>query len=216
MHESAFLRFRNEIRRFYLITVANIVFAGLVMALGISVSVQQAVLIYELSSIALYTTHSPVILCIALVAALAGLVWILSSIRIFEGIKAIKDDIDWKGGEVPDEAFTRLIVRMLSHYRDNRTIIRTMILVCTLGGICLFALGIVGSLEYLSISAGGIVFTLNTYLVVPPMLLTLGVAVVSLASSFYFSRFAKVWDERLGEIEVFEVLLKETLELYRE
>jgi len=216
MHESAFVRFGNEIRHFYLITVANIVFAALVIAFGISVSVQPAILIYETSSIASYATNSPAILFIALVAALVGFGWILSGVRIFEGIKAIKDDLDWKGEEVPDEALTRLIVRMLSHYRNNRTTVRAMILVCTLGGICIFVLGIAGSLEYLSVSTGGIVFTLNTSLVVPLMLLTFGVAVVSLASSFYFSRFAKVWDERLGEIEESEVLLKETLELYRE
>lgn len=101
---------------------------------------------------------------------------------------------------------------MLSHYRDNRATVRTMILVCTLGGCCFFALGIIGSLEYLSVSTDGIVFTLNSYLVIPFMLLTLGVALISLASSYYFSRFAKVWDERLGELEESEVLLKETLE----
>ncbi|MDD3933591.1 MAG: hypothetical protein PHP55_07010 [Methanoculleus sp.] len=215
MHESALIRFRSEIRHFYLITVANIVFAALLMAFGISGLVGQAVLIYETFSTVAYVIYSPVVLIIALFAALAGFGWILTSVRVFEGIEAIKDELDEKRGEVSDEDLTRLIVSMLSHYRDNRATIRTMILVCTLGGVSSFFLGVLGSLEHLSVSTDGIVFTLNNYLVIPFMLLTLGVALVSLASSSYFSRFARVWDERLDEIGESEALLKETLELDR-
>lgn len=215
MHESAPARFRSEIRHFHVVAVANIVFAALVMAFGISVIVGEAVSMYETFSTALYVLYSPVVLFVALVAALTGFRWILTSIGIFEGIEAIKGDLDGMGGDVPDEALTRLIVGMLAHYRDNRATIRTMILVCTLGGVCSFLLGVAVSLEHLSISADGISFTINNYLVIPFMLLTLGVALVSLASSYYFSRFAKVWDERLDEIEESEALLKETLELDR-
>lgn len=211
MHESALARFRSEIRHFYVVTVANIVFAALVMAFGISVIVGEAGSMYETFSTAQYVIYSPVVLFVALVAVLTGLRWILTSIGVFEGIEAIKGDLDGMGGEVPDEALTRLIVSMLSHYRDNRATIRTMILVCTLGGICSFLLGLAVSLEHLSVSADGISFTINNYLVIPS-LLTLCVALVSLASSYYFFRFAKVWDERLGEIEESEALLKETLE----
>lgn len=215
MYESALVRLRSEIRNFYVVTIANVVFAAVVMAFGISVLVGEAVSIYETFSTALYVLYSPVVLFIALVAVLTGIRWLLTSIRIFEGIEAIKDDLDEKGSEVSDEALTRLIVRVLSHYRDNRATIRTMILVCTLGGVCSFLLGVAVGLEHLSISADGISFTINNYLVIPFMLLTLGVALVSLASSYYFSRFARVWDERLDRIEESESLLKETLELDR-
>jgi len=215
MHKSALIRFRSEIRHFYLITVANIVFAALLMAFGISGLVGQAVLIYETFSTAVYAIYSPVTLVIALVAALAGFGWILTSVRVFEGIETIKDDLDEKGSEVTDEDLTAFIVRMLSHYRDNHGTIRAMIRVCTLGGVCSFLLGILGSLEFLSVSTDGIVFTMNNYLVIPFMLLTIGIALVSLASSYYFSRFAKVWDERIGEIEESEALLKETLGMDR-
>jgi len=214
MHESALARFRSEIRHFHVVAVANIVFAALVMAFGIIVIVREAVSMYETFSTAQYVIYSPVVLFVALVAALTGLRWILTSVGIFKGIEAIKDDLDGMGGEVPDEALTRLIVSMLAHYRENRATIRTMILVCTLGGVCSFLLGVAVSLEHLSISADGISFTINNYLILPS-LLTLGVALVSLASSYYFARFARVWDERLDEIEESESLLKETLELDR-
>ena len=51
--------------------------------------------------------------------------------------------------QITDERLTCLIVRMLAHYRDNRRTIRTMILVCTLGGGCFFVLGIANSLKVL-------------------------------------------------------------------
>ncbi len=215
MHESALVRFRSEIRHFYTVAVANIVFAALVMAFGIIVIVGEAISMYETFSTALYVLYSPVVLFVALVAALTGLRWLLTSVGIFEGIEAIKDDLDGMGDDVPDEALTRLIVSMLSHYRDNRATIRTMILVCTLGGVCSFLLGVAVSLEHLSVSADGISFTINNYLVIPFMLLTLCVALVSLASSYYFARFARVWDERLDAVGESEALLKETLELDR-
>ena len=215
MHESAPVRFRSEIRHFYVVTIANVVFAAVVLAFGISVLVGEAVSMYETFATAQYVIYSPVILFVALVAALMGLHWILASIRIFEGIKAIKDDLDEEGSEVSDEALTRLIVTMLSHYRENRATIHSMILVCTLGGLCSFLLGIAVSLEHLSVSLDGIAFTINSYLVIPFMLLTIGIALTSLASSYYFSRFARVWDERLDRIEESESLLKETLELDR-
>ncbi|MCK9307959.1 MAG: hypothetical protein M0P17_10580 [Methanoculleus sp.] len=44
------------------------------------------------------------------------------------------------------------------------------------------------------------------------MLLTIGIALTSFVSSYYFSRFARVWDERLDGVEESEFLLKETLE----
>ena len=50
-------------------------------------------------------------------------------------------------------------------------------------------------------------------LLIPAMLLTLGIALASLLSSYYFSKFAKVWDRRLHEIDESECALKKTLGL---
>ena len=107
MHESTLIRFRSEIRHFYLITVANIVFAALLMAFGISGLVGQAVLIYETFSTVAYVIYSPVVLIIALFAALAGFGWILTSVRVFEGIEAIKDEL---GAAAQDSRFSWRIV----------------------------------------------------------------------------------------------------------
>jgi hypothetical protein len=150
---------------------------------------------------------------IALICFGLGISWILTTVRIFEGIVTIKDDLDNDGDTIADERLTCLIVRMLAHYRDNRRTIRTMILVCTLGGICFFVLGIANSLKVLILSSGGFAFTLDNHLLIPAMLLTLSISLASLLSSYYFSRFADVWERRLREIGDSECALKQKLGL---
>jgi hypothetical protein len=100
---------------------------------------------------------------------------------------------------------------MMAHYRQNTKTIHTMILVCTLGGFCFLALGIINSLEFLSISLSSGQFTLKNYLLIPAALLTLGIALVSLLSSYYFSKFSRTWDLRLMETARSEEMLKKSL-----
>ncbi|HOX34379.1 MAG TPA: hypothetical protein P5217_07250 [Methanoregulaceae archaeon] len=213
MQNQALIRLRSEIRHFSMICLLNLVFAALAMAFGIG---------YMVSAVSglLAGAATPLLRMIVGVVAFIcfgfGIQWLLTTIRIFEGIEVVQDDLDAKGITITDERITCLIVQMLCHYRDNRTIIGRMIHVCTLGGICFFGLGIGTSLEFLSISSGSIVFTLNNLLVIPAMVLTLGMALVSLLSSYYFSKFAKVWDQRLHEIEESECVLKKSLELEEE
>jgi len=209
-------QFRTEIRQFFLVSLLNLVFAAIAIAIGVQ---------YMVTAI-LSQTIDPVIPgfpgmlglrifagAIALICFGLGIRWILATVRIFEGIVTIKDDLEEAGNAITDERLTCLIVRMLAHYRDNHKTIRTMILVCTLGGGCFFVLGIANSLKALSVSTGGFAFTLDNLLLIPAMLLTLGIAGASLLSSYYFSKFAKVWDCRLHEIDESECTLKKTLGL---
>ena len=55
--------------------------------------------------------------------------------------------------------------------------------------------------------------TLDNLLLIPAMLLTLGISLSSLLSSWYFSKLAQVWEERLTEINGSECVLKKTLGL---
>ena len=104
---------------------------------------------------------------------------------------------------------------MTAHYRGNKKTIRNMILVCTLGGFCFLILGVLNSLEFFSFSLSSGSFSLNNYLLIPSALLTLGVAMVSLLSSYYFTKFSKTWDHREDEISRSESELAEKLGLDR-
>jgi len=206
----ALSQFKKEIRHFFQISVLNLVFAAIALAFSVQ---------YMVTAISGHDTDPAtaglriVTGAIAMICFGLGIRWILSTIRIFEGVESIKAELDSAGEEITDHRITCLIVRMLAHYRDNRKTIATMILVCTLGGACFFFLGIAPSLEAFSLSSNGIAFTLNSYRVIPALLLTLGIALASLLSSYYFSQFAKDWDRRIREIDESECALKKTLGL---
>jgi hypothetical protein len=211
LQNQALIQFRTEIRQFYIVCILNIIFAALAMAFGIS---------YIISAIlglttGLLATPGPRMLigAIAMICFGLGLSWLLSTIRIFHGVDDLHSNLDGEGSAITDNRITCLIVQMLALYRDNRKTIGKMIRGCTFGGICFFSLGIGTSLEAISIISNGIMFSSKNLVVIPAMLLTLGIAVVSLLSSYYFSKFAKVWDQRLHEIDESECALKKNLGL---
>jgi hypothetical protein len=216
MHKQTLSQFRTETRHFFLISVLNLVFSAIAIATGVQYIVT-AILGQTLDPLMPGFPGIPGVRiftgAIAMVCFGLGIGWILSTVRIFEGIVTIKDNLEKDGDAITDERLTCLIVRMLAHYRDNRRTIRTMILVCILGGVCFFVLAIGHSLKVLTITADGFAFTLDNLLLIPAMLLTLGIALASLLSSYYFSKFAQTWDRRLHEIGESECALKKTLGL---
>jgi hypothetical protein len=211
VEKQALIQFRKEIRQFSIICILNLVFAALAMAFGISYLIS-AILglttgLLSSSGLAMLTG------AIALACFGLGLSWLFSTLRIFEGVDDLKSKLDGESLAITENRITCLIVQMLALYRNNRETIATMIRSCTFGGICFFALGIGTSLEAISLLSDSITFTINNLLVIPAMLLTFGIAGVSLLSSYYFSQFAKVWDRRLHEIDAAECALKKTLGL---
>lgn len=208
--DAASSRFETEVTHFYLISLLNIVFAALAIAFGVSSIVSFILGQTPDVGISFPRIGSGIL---AMICFGLGLSWLLSTIRIFEGIETIQDTLRRKDGVITGEQRTCMIVRMLAHYRDNRETIRIMILVCALGGAYFFSLGIANSLKVLAVSSGGFSFTLDNLLLIPAMLLTLGISLASLLSSYYFAGFAQVWERRLLEIKTSECALKENLGL---
>ncbi len=211
LQNQALIQFRTEIRQFYLVCILNLVFSALAMAFGISYVI--FAILGQTPGLLANPGLRMLIGAIALVCFGLGFSWLLSTVRIFDGVDDLQSKLVAEGSAIPDNRITCLIVQMLALYRDNRTTIGTMIRGCTFGGICFFGLGIGTSLEAISMLSDGITFTVNNLMVIPAMLLTLGIAGVSLLSSYYFSKFAKVWDRRLHEIDASECSLKKTLGL---
>ena len=208
--DAALRQFTKEVRHFFRISILNIVFSALAIAFGISYLIMAVLGQTEgIQSPALRVLTG----VLAMVSFGLGLSWLLSTIRIFEGVEEIKGDLDSLGGTGTNEQVTCLIVRLLAHYRDNRETIRRMILVCTTGGWIFFLLGIASSLEALTITATGGSFSLDAIRLIPPVLVTLGIALSSLYSSYYFHRFSTTWDRRLHEIDESECALITSLGL---
>lgn len=232
MKQTAFKRFKSEVGHFFRVSVLNIAFAALLMAFGLMVVVMEVLSIYETFTTEMYLIYSPLVLFVAVSAMIIGFSWIVTSAGILEGVEEIRDDLKRLEKEkkrertqntqlhglspepdIPDEDLTRLIVRMLSHYRDNHGTINRMIYVCMLGSVSIFLLGTLASLELFQLTSNSLTFTIGPgFLLLPSLLLTTAIAIVSLISSIYFYRFSKIWDERIGEIDLAAVLLNKTLE----
>ncbi len=152
-----------------------------------------------------------IIVIIGFAAAVLGIKWILASVEIFSSIEELKSAYDAKKGQMTPEDSTGFIIQMINQYRINKATIRTMILVCTAGGCCFLVLGIMSSIEFVSAGLTSGMITLN-YLLIPSALLSLGIAMVSLLCSYYFRKYASVWDMRLSGISRSENVLEKILE----
>ena len=213
MTDETLTRFKSELNSFYILVLLNLVFGALVMAFGVQFIVTSVLGLTNGQSLSLLriVAGSLSMVCFGL-----GISWIISSVEILDGIDGIRSEFKDLTGPVSDEILTSGIVRMMAHYRENKKTIRTMILVCTLGGFCFLALAIINSLELFSISLSSGRFALNNYLLIPSAILTLGIGLVSLLSSFYFTHFSRAWDLRLQETARSEETLKKSLGIDKE
>ena len=201
-------QFEDEIRSFWIVSILNLVFAAITMAYGIMFIVTRLQEMAQAGSLLLMPL---IMVIVGFAVAVLGIKWILASVEIFSSIEELKSAYDAKKGQMTPEDSTGFIIQMINQYRTNKATIRTMILVCTAGGFCFLVLGIMSSIEFVSAGLPSGMITLN-YLLIPSALLSLGIATVSLLCSYYFRRYASVWDMRLSEISRSENVLQKTME----
>lgn len=208
MRTENLVQFKSELNTFFALIILNLIFGALAMAFGIQ---------FIIASVLGLTAGQATIELRALTGAISlicfglGLMWVRSGAQILEGITGIRREFRNREEPVPDETLTCWIVRLTAHYRQNKQTIRWMILVCTAGGFCFLTLGMINSLEFISLSFSSATFTLNSWLLIPSAFLALGAGLVSLASSFYFTQFSRTWDLRQEEISRREHELAEKL-----
>lgn len=199
--------FKEEIRSFWRLSLWNLVFGSMVMAFGIMfvvTRVQAMVLAGTLSPLPVVTV------VFGLVAAVLGMKWILSSVKIFRGVKDIKIAGDAAGAGATEEDLTGFRIRMMAQYREKKAMIHTMALVSLVGGACFLGLGVANVVQII-IALGAETLPEN-YLLVPAALLNLAIGGICLLNSLYFRRYSAVWDRRLEEISRSEKVLADAME----
>jgi len=208
--DPALSQFQKEIRHFSRISVFNLSFAGIAIAFGLTYLIAT---VFGLTLDPMMTRFPVLSGGVAMISLGLGIGWLLTTARVFEGIVNIGHQLEREGETITGERLTCLIVRMFAHYRDNRRIIRMMILVSMLYGCGFLIIGISMCLEFTGILRTGAILSLTSYLHIPSLLVMFGIATVSLLSSYYFSEITKVWDRRLHGIDKSECALKKTLGL---
>jgi hypothetical protein len=200
-------QFGHELTSFFVLILLNLAFGALVMAIGLQV------IITSVLAMAGGQT-SDVLQVIRVAIGMAGVVlgsfWLHSSAKIIRGLKAIRKEYKNRTTPVSDDTVTGWIVEMMAHYRQNRSTIRWMTIICSLGGCTYLALGIVNIVQgiFAIVSPGGMVMLGISFLAAG---INLSIGIVTLLFSTWFHKYSASWDCRLAEASQAENSLRNAM-----
>jgi hypothetical protein len=209
MTETSGQQFGREITSFFMLVILNLILGTLAMAFGL-----QAVMLTLMSysgggNTSLFASAAIIIIGVAGMAV--GIFWVKTSAKILNGIKKVREEYRNHTDPVPAETLTGWIVAMLAHYRENRTVIRQMALIGTIGGAVFLAFGITNLIQGIqAVTNGGDPLSGYLALVAAAVNLTIGLVTIHFARGF--RTYADVWDIRLDQAGRGEESLKQALE----
>ncbi len=197
-------QFGDEIRSFFAVTLLNLVFGALVLAFGVQF------VVLSLSTLVQMGTYGLVPLLQLLVGAtgsVLGMRWIVFSAKILKGVGPIQREYRRMKKPLDNEILTEMIIRLVSHYRENQKTIQKMIFLCALGGCVYIALGIVNIIQSAFMGT-----TLPVILGLVAAGGNIVIGLVALRSSLWFRRYTTAWDQRLELAVRSEETLRQALD----
>lgn len=204
--------FEEEFLSFIALYLANLVFAAIAIAIGLTIIVQQLASQPGLSS----AGSSPGLIGVSFiqgcVAFVLGLIWISATAKLMKSVRIVRTAYrEKKKRDMTTEDFTGMLVHIMTQYREQKTMIRAMVVICIIGSLCYMSLGL--------INIGQIASMITSDSETMPVLLTIVAAAINLTIggasyliSTYFRRYAKVWDARLDALTRSEGELDRMLE----
>jgi hypothetical protein len=191
-------KIKKEINSVTALSIVNITFSAIILALGIVLIVNNVFQLIEESSLIL---SSIVYIIIGLAMALIGFWWIISSASIMDFIT----DIQWQN------EITSQIIKMISYYRENNQKIKRMIFISQVGG-CIFIInGIISTID--------LFFSLQSTFDLTKNIMPISSIFIMFAwgaSSLYIPRFirkyASIWDNRIKQSIKAEEIIKQEME----
>jgi hypothetical protein len=207
--------FEEEFLSFFALYLMNLVFAALTMATGLTIIVRQ--FFPPPGAIPAGTPGIPVAvpLFLGCAAFVLGLVWIAATAKLMKSVKVVRTAYrQKKKREMSDEEITGMMVHMMTQYREQKRMIRVMVVVGMVGGVCYVLFGIsdiVSAITPVISSLPGQPGTVTIIAIVTAIVnLIIGAACIAISSGF--RRYAKVWDARLEALARSEGELDQMLE----
>lgn len=197
---------QRELNSYQGLVTLNIVFGALAMAFGISFIVQSILAMVQAQTLLL-----PQVLLVVVGFAAAGVAirWLIASAELLDGVSDLKDD--YNKANTNDESTTGLLVKMTSHYRQNRPTIKTMMNISRIAGLCFLVAGAY-TLALALTNLGPDVSSWQLFLQVLGSGFNFTMAGASFAIPHFFGKYSKVWDFRLKEASKAEKQLQKQLE----
>jgi hypothetical protein len=189
MTDTPLNQFKSELDSFVIIVSMNMAAGALAMALAMTY------IIVSIQGQPAWQIPAPLRIAVAILFMIGfgfGLNWIVASGRILRGVKPVRREYRNRNGPVPDETLTCWIVRVLAHYRENRSTIRWMVPMPFIGGSAFLLLGFSNLVQgiwgpddpfrWFAFTAAAINLTIGSA----------GIVCVR-----YFRRYSAAWDERI-------------------
>jgi hypothetical protein len=201
-------KIKKEINSVTALSIVNITFSAIILALGIVLIVNNVFQLIEESSLIL---SSIVYIIIGLAMALIGFWWIISSASIMDFITDIQWQNEKKKQILSDDQITSQIIKMISYYRENNQKIKRMIFISQVGG-CIFIInGIISTID--------LFFSLQSTFDLTKNIMPISSIFIMFAwgaSSLYIPRFirkyASIWDNRIKQSIKAEEIIKQEME----
>ena len=208
MTEKLISQMNKEILIFVGLAVVNIVFAALVLALGVIFVINHIFILIESEwTVSIHLAY--VIAGFAL--GLIGFWWILPSSSLMDLITDIKLEYYKEKGQLSDEKTISLIIKMISYFRQHAGIINKMIFISRAGGLIFIANGIISSVNlYYNYSS---TFQLSNHTMqIAAIILVFSWGTIGILLPRIISNYASIWDYRLNEIKKAEEIMREKME----
>lgn len=191
MSEGTATRFVRELRSFYALSIINLAFGAVAMAISVSFGVQNVLAIVDARNLLL----PQLVFCIlGFLAFGLSLRWLLTSAEILDGVQDIKEEYEGKGASLGSDDVTGFIIKAMAYYREKRTTVLKLVTASKVAGICFIVNGAVMLFTGV-FSASGALDLLSSV----GILLNLGVGFSGVYIPIYFERYVSTWGNRLQE-----------------
>lgn len=208
MNENIIKQINKEILIFLGLSVVNIIFGAIALAMGIVFIVTNLLYLIESES---YLNISLIYIFIGFGLAGIGFWWLLTSASLMDFITDIQLKYFKKKEGHTTEKITSLIVNMISYYRENSNKIKRMIFICRIGGILIILNGIVSSIDlYLKLNSS--IQLTNHLMQISAIILMFAWGILSLLLPRFISKFASLWESRIKKSEEVEEIIKKQME----
>lgn len=195
--------FEDEFLSFFALYLMNLVFAALSMAIGLMIVIQQFLPVIPTTQTGIPAIPFPVPFLFGGGGFIFGLIWIMTTARLMKSVRVVRTAYKQKKRrEITPDEFTGLMVLTMTTYREQKPMIRAMVIIGYIGGCCYLVLGASNVLSVItgiaSFPAGQSGFVTVFAVVASVINLTIGGACILVST--YFRRYAKAWDSRLDAL----------------
>jgi len=192
MSEVTATRFVRELMSFYSLSIINLAFGAVAMALSVSFGIQNALALVN----ALNLLVPQLVFCIlGFLAFGLSLRWLLTSVEILDGVQSIKEEYEKKKANLESDDVIGLIIQAMAYYREKRTTLLKLVTACKIAGICFIINGVAMLFTHVFSASGAWDPLLSSV----GVLLNFAVGFSGVYIPIYFERYVSTWGERLQE-----------------